>query len=65
MRIAEVNECLKRMKEIYPYKDDDTNIRITRSPQACVDRIVVIETYDEEKGVSVNLSTEPRGVKQL
>ena len=63
MRISEVNECLKRMKEIYPYKDSDTYIRITHSPQTCADRIVEIETYDEEKGVNVNLSAEPRGVK--
>jgi hypothetical protein len=60
MKISEINECLKRIREIYPYKDDATNMRISRNPQSNIDKLVEIETYDEEKGVMVNLSAEPR-----
>lgn len=55
MKISTIKNILDDMQKIYPFKDDSTELNFTRSPVACRDNGVEIQTIDEETGIFINL----------
>ena len=59
MNVSELQECLERMRTIYPFQDDKTKIRLEKNPSKC-DVSVCISTYDEESDVTIDMDATPR-----
>ena len=60
MRISDIKECLERMSTIYPFKDEETNMRFEPDIRTGRDSYVTISTTDEETNVDIQLSTKPK-----
>lgn len=44
------------MKNIYPYKDESTLIRLSKSPQSNIISIVETKTIDEATGIEITMA---------
>ena len=53
-----VIRSLDKMREIYPFKDDDTVFRMDRNFNQGMDSVVCIATLDKETGVKVRLEKD-------
>jgi hypothetical protein len=53
-----VIRSLDKMREIYPFKDDDTAFCMIGSPLQCSDSVVCISTVDKETGIKVRLEKD-------
>ena len=59
MTIAELHGVLDRMRKIYAFDDEKTNIRLERNPIKA-ELSVYIDTYDEDEDISVELNGTSR-----
>lgn len=53
-----VIRSLDKMREIYPFKDDDTVFRMDRNFNQGMDSVVCIATVDKETGIKVQLEKD-------
>ena len=51
MKISEIKECVERMKNIYSFNDEDTDLRLDRNARCNTDCMVIINTWDKENDV--------------
>ena len=51
-------KSLDKMREIYPFKDDDTVFRMDRNYNQGMDSVICIATLDKETGVKVRLEKD-------
>ena len=59
MTVAELNECLGRMKKIYPFDEAKTDILLERNPIK-EGLVVAISTYDDETDINIELRGDAR-----
>lgn len=64
MTIAQVKEGLGRIKKIYPYKEDKTEIRLDRNSISNIQNQITIETSDEETGVFIHLEATAKHIER-
>ena len=57
MKISEIKECVERMKNIYSFNDEDTDLRLDRNANCNTDCMVIINTWDRENDVHITLET--------
>lgn len=55
MKIAEMNNCIEKMRELYNFDDTKTYIRLVRGFEQCVDNRVEISTKDDN-GTEIQMS---------
>lgn len=58
LTVKTVLEGLEKLHTIYPFKDEETIMRLERSPQILVEDRLTIVTHDEETGAEVTLSLQ-------
>ena len=56
--VEAVMKSLDKMREIYPFKDDDTVFRMDRNYNQGMDSVICIATLDKETGVKVRLEKD-------
>lgn len=54
MTVADLNKALADMKEIYPYKDEETNIKIDTDLRSNSSAMMV-STYDKDYGITISM----------
>ena len=59
MKISEIKECIDRMKTLYIFEDEDTELQITKDIRSCKENTVEIYTHDDSLNIDVHLSTTP------
>lgn len=59
MTIAQLNECVSRMREIYSFKDEKTDIDLTADIRYLEHnkRQVIIRTFDDDYDTAITLET--------
>lgn len=55
MKIAEMNNCIEKMRELYKFDDTKTHVRIERSFERSVDDRVQVFTEDDN-GTEITMS---------
>lgn len=61
MTIAQLNECVSRMREIYPFKDEETEIDLTVDVRCSGKTQVFIRTYDKKYETNIALEGKITG----
>lgn len=59
MTISEMEECIERMRMIYPFRNDRTTIHLPKDLKTCEEKTVDIEVLDEDSGVYIHLAAAP------
>ena len=61
MTIAEMSERIRRLKEIYPFTDEDTKIRLKADDRTC-GKITAVElyTFDTDNDVEIYMTAYTR-----
>ena len=62
MKISDIKECIARMRNIYSFNDEDTDLRLDRNARCKTDCMVIINTRDKENDVYITLETTRREV---
>lgn len=55
MKIAEMNNCIEKMREIYNFDDTKTYIKLDRGMNICADQYVQVSTTDAN-GTEIEMS---------
>lgn len=58
MTITELRNTIKRMREIYPFEDGKTEIRVVRDLPSGIERRVMITTVDAESGIEITMTRD-------
>lgn len=58
MNLFDFNKCIERMREIYPFTDENTEVSLVRDLPSNRSA-VAIETIDDETKVLINLQLTP------
>lgn len=56
MKLSTVKSILEDMKQIYPYKDEETDFSQARDMCAMIENGVTLRTRDEKTGVYIEMT---------
>lgn len=60
MRLSEFNECLYRLRKIYPFKDEQADVDIVSDIRTVRRNVVEVRAFDEETQVDIRLEAKPQ-----
>lgn len=56
MKIAEMNKCIEKMREIYKFDDKNTEIEFYRTRGCSENNLVEVKTVDKNSGVQITMT---------